>query len=253
MEKSDSHKFALAVVVLLSLTQVSSIKQNPLSTSEQEQPNEQSNLEIQEVQKPLQIQESSTAVYIQQQEEDDFMCAVQEHREKLRTQQIPISSRGSTLKERPEREKEYLDIPLEQEYQDLVVELEEILKVPKHIIYGTMEIESHFDNSVVSYAGARGIMQLMPKSYTYMGSLMKETHPELYSRLQGIDDIKSNIIVGVYELHYLQNKSKGKGVHYILTAYNHGATGAERFYKKYETYESKYSHAVVKASKNYLE
>lgn len=252
MEKSDSHKFALVVVVLLSLTQMSSIKQNLLPTSEQEQPNEQSNLEIQEVQKPLQIQESSTAVYIQQQEEDDFMCAVQEHREKLRTQQIPISSRGSTLKERPEREKEYLDIPLEQEYQDLVVELEEILKVPKHIIYGTMKIESLFDNSVVSPAGAKGIMQIMPKTYTYMSSFIKDTHPELYSRLQGVDDIESNIIVGVYELYYLKNNSNGKGTHYILTAYNRGANGAEKFHRNHGTYESKYSHAVINASKNYL-
>jgi len=70
--------------------------------------------------------------------------------------------------------------------------------VPKHIILAVIKTESDFDEDAESSAGACGLMQLMPETFTDMTGI---------ENVEGyITDPKYNIDAGVHYLAYLYDR-----------------------------------------------
>jgi hypothetical protein len=91
-----------------------------------------------------------------------------------------------------------------------------------HLMAGLIHVESFGNPTVVSYAGARGLTQLMPRTAEYMAGLLDVAYYD------GVEFVPAwNVRVGWAYLEYLLRYFDGNEVH-ALTAYNRGI-GNTRF------------------------
>lgn len=95
-------------------------------------------------------------------------------------------------------------------------------RIDPALIIAVMRVESNFEDSVVSYAGAVGLMQVLPGTGQYI--LEKEG---LSFRKHYLTKKDLNVRMGVSYLRYLLNKYDGD-VHLALTAYNMGPGNLNR-------------------------
>jgi len=109
--------------------------------------------------------------------------------------------------------------------------------VPEYVVYSTIKVESGFDSSAESSAGAIGLMQLMPDTFKY---LMTEMHEEYKSDL--IYGPETNIKCGTYYLSKLYLKYKNWDT--AFAAYNGGETNVDGWLK-----DKAYSEDGVKLDK----
>jgi tRNA dimethylallyltransferase len=86
------------------------------------------------------------------------------------------------------------------------------------LVEGLIRQESMYDTRSLSPAGARGLMQIMPKTGR---QLFARTHPEQNFENEFLFEPDINIKLGVKYLNDLTRKHKGNGV-YILITYNAG-------------------------------
>ena len=86
-------------------------------------------------------------------------------------------------------------------YSEYVEKYSEMYKVPEAICYSVIKCESGFDSAAVSPSGAIGLMQLMPSTFEYLSSLLKEEHETglLY-------DPETNIRFGIFYLSVLYER-----------------------------------------------
>ncbi len=103
-------------------------------------------------------------------------------------------------------------------------------QLPEPFVRAVIHTESNYDPHAVSYAGAMGLMQLMPSAATFLG-VTKPFDP--YQNVHG----------GTRYLRLLANKFNGDMV-LVLAGYHAGA-GAVRKYKGVPPYES--TRAYVRA------
>lgn len=149
----------------------------------------------------------------------------------------------------------HLDIGLDYVHQDLVREMIELLQidVDEYFFYGMMYTENRFQNEPESKAGAQGILQIMPATWKMLYESFQKEYPD-YSHLLINDptDKTSNIILGMYCIYYLQQNygfdSTADNAHAILTAYNRGLSGANKYYREHGTYETSYSQEILRAA-----
>ncbi len=100
-------------------------------------------------------------------------------------------------------------------YSEYVEKYSEMYKVPEAICYSVIKCESSFDSAAVSKAGAIGLMQIMPSTFEYLCTLLKEEHEAglLY-------DPETNIRFGIFYLSVLYERF---GVwETVFAAYNCG-------------------------------
>lgn len=89
-------------------------------------------------------------------------------------------------------------------------------EVPPAMVLAVIRAESDFHPNAISKAGARGLMQLMPETFSWLCEQhLKEAHAP-----QQIDDPAINIRYGTYYLSYLQKQFGSWRV--ALAAYNAG-------------------------------
>ena len=69
--------------------------------------------------------------------------------------------------------------------------------IPPEVLLGVIKTESNFNPNDVSYAGAKGIMQLLPRTF----NMYVETYPELFSK-GDIFNVQENVCAGIL---YLQD------------------------------------------------
>jgi soluble lytic murein transglycosylase len=102
------------------------------------------------------------------------------------------------------------------EYQGFIAAYATEYGVPEHLIYAVIKTESGFDSSAVSKAGAIGLMQLMPDTFTWL------TNDKLRDRLaQGmLYDPETSIKYGAYYLSFLYSQYNNWDT--VLAAYNAG-------------------------------
>lgn len=81
-------------------------------------------------------------------------------------------------------------------------------QIPEELIRAVIKVESDYDPRAVSYAGARGLMQLMPETARGLG-------------VKDIDDPRENILGGVRYLRVLANMFNGN-LDLTLAGYNAG-------------------------------
>lgn len=83
-------------------------------------------------------------------------------------------------------------------YTEYVDKYSEMYGVPRSVIYSVIKTESGFTSNAVSTAGAIGLMQLMPSTFTW---LCEKQGEELDTGL--LYDPETNIRYGTYYLSYL--------------------------------------------------
>lgn len=103
------------------------------------------------------------------------------------------------------------------DYAEYVERYSALYGVPEDIIYAVIKVESNFASNAVSSAGAVGLMQLMPDTFTWLAELQGEVlDPGL------LYDPETNIRFGVYYLSYLYREF---GLwNSVYAAYNAGPT-----------------------------
>ncbi len=111
-------------------------------------------------------------------------------------------------------------------YIEEIMDLKQKKTVPELLVLSVMREESHFNPEVESIAGAIGLMQLMPKTATYIGKLLN-----LKIKQDKLKNPKLNIRLGTTYLNRLLNRYKGNIFH-TLAAYNGGPTNVRRWLKK---------------------
>lgn len=148
----------------------------------------------------------------------------------------------------------HIEIGLEYQHQDLVREVVDLLgvTVDEYFFYGMMYTESRFRVLAESYAGAQGIMQIMPATWNSYYSMFCDEYPEFAETIQDdVLDIRSNITIGIYIVHKISEDCDVQELgneHKILTTYNRGPGGASKYYKSKGTYTSEYSQQILRAA-----
>jgi len=103
-----------------------------------------------------------------------------------------------------------------QNYAEYVETYTEAYGVPESLVYAVIRTESGFDSGVVSSAGAVGLMQLMPDTFTWL------TNEILFDHLESgmLYDPETNIKYGTYYLSRLYDRYGDWEL--ALAAYNGG-------------------------------
>lgn len=148
----------------------------------------------------------------------------------------------------------YIEIGLDHEYQDLTREVIELLELDtdEYFFYGMMYTESRFKVLAESHAGAQGIMQIMPTTWDFYYSQFCKEYPEFSETIHNdILDIRSNITIGVYIISQISKDcgvSISQDTHRVLSSYNCGIGGANKYYKSNGTYTTTYSTEILRAA-----
>ncbi len=105
---------------------------------------------------------------------------------------------------------------------------EKLIFPEQELIHSVIRQESQFDSDAGSYAGARGLMQLMP----YTAKRISKGLNLKYTKSKLTEDPSYNVILGSAYLDMLLNNYNGS---YILSlaAYNAGESRVSRWIKKY--------------------
>ena len=99
-------------------------------------------------------------------------------------------------------------------YNNLITEAAQVYQLPYSFIRAVMRVESNFNPTVVSRAGAMGLMQLMPKTARSMG-------------VSDPFDVRQNILGGARYLRILANRFKGDLI-LTVAAYNAGEAAVDK-------------------------
>lgn len=113
------------------------------------------------------------------------------------------------------------------EYAGYVEMYSKKYSVPEHIVYSVIKVESGFDSSAESSAGAIGLMQLMPETFRAMMAELREEY-----KADLIYGPETNIRVGTYYLSKLYQKYGNWNT--VFAAYNGGETNVDGWLKDKE-------------------
>jgi soluble lytic murein transglycosylase-like protein len=93
------------------------------------------------------------------------------------------------------------------------------------LVYAVAHVESNFDPSVVSGAGAHGLMQLMPVAASALSR-----HPDASQIGTMLRDPGQNLRMGQEYLLYLSHKDRaGDDLLHVLASYNSGPSAVQRW------------------------
>lgn len=121
--------------------------------------------------------------------------------------------------------------------------------VPRSLVYAVIRTESRFDPEAVSRVGAKGLMQLMPDTYSWLSRLMEcDEEPEK------ITDPETNIKYGVYYLGHLYKRFGSASWETALAAYNagHGRIGQWLQDSRYSDDGKTLKEIPIAETRNYL-
>lgn len=111
-------------------------------------------------------------------------------------------------------------------YEDIVAQQAAKYEVEPALVYAVIRTESNFRPGVVSSAGAVGLMQLMPASFTW---LQQRAGADSILPEDALTDPEANITYGVYFLSILLDTYEDERV--ALAAYNAGMGRVDRWLK----------------------
>lgn len=112
-------------------------------------------------------------------------------------------------------------------YEDTIERCAEEYDLPPELIAGVIRAESSWRESVVSSAGAVGLMQLTPETFTWLQSKTGETYDE-----SALKNPEINIRYGSYYLSYLRERFSDEKTQ--LAAYNAGPNRVQEWLKNPE-------------------
>ncbi len=110
------------------------------------------------------------------------------------------------------------------DFSDYVTKYCDRYGVPEHVVYAVIKVESGFQSNAVSSAGAVGLMQITPDTFSWISMMLKRTSDSgmLY-------DPETNIEYGTYLLSYLYMRYNRWDT--AFAAYNAGMSRADEWLK----------------------
>jgi soluble lytic murein transglycosylase-like protein len=123
-------------------------------------------------------------------------------------------------------------------YDAYIAEAAQLYAIPEALIRAVIRVESDYDPRVVSCAGAKGLMQIMP-------------YEEVSQRIEHVFDPRENILAGTRLLRLNANHFKGDLVNTIASY--HAGVGAVTKYNGVPPYQTTqdYVRMVVKRYQQY--
>lgn len=119
--------------------------------------------------------------------------------------------------------------------------------LPPSMIASVIKVESNYDSSAVSDAGAIGLMQLMPSTAKEIAEKM-----EIDFLVDDLFDVEKNIDMGCYYLRYLFDMFDGN-IDNALSAYNWGFNNVKMWISQGNIAPNgTITNIPVKETKNYL-
>lgn len=115
-------------------------------------------------------------------------------------------------------------------FDDLVVPEAKYYKIEPEFIYSIMREESLFDSKALSWAGARGLMQLMPATARVENKKARYKFNPL-----DLYDSKQNIYLGISHLSWLFQSENASNYIIVAAKYNAGSSRGNRWKNEYGT------------------
>lgn len=110
-----------------------------------------------------------------------------------------------------------------QKYTEQVEKASAEFKVDKNLVYAVIRTESGFRAEVESQAGAVGLMQLMPETFTW---LQESLDGEITYTAESLKDPAVNVRYGTYFLSMLMDDYNGN-IRTAAAAYNAGSSAVD--------------------------
>lgn len=108
-------------------------------------------------------------------------------------------------------------VVVKRKYNDIVEKYCVEFNLNADFVYSIIKVESDFDLKAMSSSGARGLMQIMSSTASWLAEEFDESFDE-----KKLFDAETNIKYGCFYLRYLFDKFKDKRV--VICAYNAGET-----------------------------
>lgn len=115
-------------------------------------------------------------------------------------------------------------------FDDLVVPEAKYYKIEPEFIYSIMREESLFDSKALSWAGARGLMQIMPATARAENKKTRYKFNPL-----NLYDSKQNIYLGISHLSWLFQSENASNYIIVAAKYNAGSSRGNRWKNEYGT------------------
>ncbi len=115
-------------------------------------------------------------------------------------------------------------------FDDLVIPEAKYYKIEPEFIYSIMREESLFDSKALSWAGARGLMQLMPATARAENKKTRYKFNPL-----NLYDSKQNIYLGISHLSWLFQSENASNYIIVAAKYNAGSSRGNRWKNEYGT------------------
>ena len=132
-----------------------------------------------------------------------------------------------------------------EDYHDLVVKYADEYGIPRELVFAIIKVESNFDKTVVSSAGAMGLMQMMPQTYKWLTSKLDEP---FYAEDLFLPEV--SIKYGTYYLQYL--RTRFDSWEKVIIAYNWGEGNFMNHTEEHGYKEGDYDSIPVSETRNYV-
>jgi len=140
--------------------------------------------------------------------------------------------------------------PLDAETARIVLDACDAYDIRPSFILGVMDLESSFSQYLVGTSQDRGYMQIIPGTEKWLATAYGEELGLTYNP-DRIFDADYNIPLAVKYFALLRQEF-GSNDTKMLTAYNRGNYGMQKWYEANGTYETAYSRVILKREKKYL-
>lgn len=138
--------------------------------------------------------------------------------------------------------------PLDEATTMIILEYADLYELRVALVLGLMDLESNFSQYLVGTSQDRGYMQIIPGTEKWLAQDFGKELGLTYDTSR-IFDANYNIPLGMKYLSILQNQYGNETK--MLTSYNRGDFGMEKWFKANGTYETTYSRVVLKRAAKY--
>jgi soluble lytic murein transglycosylase-like protein len=129
--------------------------------------------------------------------------------------------------------KEFLKTLLPKHYIDLIEASGERHKVSPYFVLSLIKQESSFNPEAISSAGARGLMQLMPKTAKQTFKRQKLYKVLQVNAFRHLEIPANNIEIGIAHINELAGKMDGSPVE-VIASYNAGRNAVKSWLKRFD-------------------
>jgi hypothetical protein len=138
--------------------------------------------------------------------------------------------------------------PLDENTASIIVDYADQYDLRLSLVLGLIDLESNFGQYLVGTSQDRGYMQIIPGTEKWLATSYGEELGLTYDTSR-IFDADYNIPLGIKYLSILKNQYGSETK--MLTSYNRGDYGMEKWYEANGTYETTYSRVVLKRAEKY--